>query len=146
MWRWADGTGCWDHHKNRQQTGFLDLVPRPVTLTLALTRISCACGYRYFLTISGHPIGYIALQTPCTPSEDGNPYPSRSYLLDFTDIISDKKSLHPQRSILRSALAWDLRRCGGNRRSATRVLGIARNSLYGYLKRFGIEGDNPHAD
>ncbi len=39
--------------------------------------------------------------------------------------------------------------CGaaaGNKRCAARALGIARESLYRHIKRFGIEGDNPPVD
>ena len=39
-----------------------------------------------------------------------------------------------------------LRRGGGNKRHAARVLGIARDSLYRHLKRSGIEEDDPTAD
>ena len=41
--------------------------------------------------------------------------------------------------VIKSLCLEALRRCGGNRRCAARVLGIARDSLYRHLKRFGIE-------
>jgi DNA-binding NtrC family response regulator len=48
--------------------------------------------------------------------------------------------------VIKSLCLEALRRCDGNRRCAARVLGIARDSLYRHMKRFGIEGDNPTAD
>ena len=48
--------------------------------------------------------------------------------------------------VIKSLCLEALRRCEGNRRCAARVLGISRDSLYRYMKRFGIEGENPHAD
>jgi transcriptional regulator of acetoin/glycerol metabolism len=39
-----------------------------------------------------------------------------------------------------------LRRCEGNRRCAARTLGIARDSLYRHMKRFGIMSENRTAD
>ena len=48
--------------------------------------------------------------------------------------------------VIKSLCLEALRRCEGNRRCAARVLGIARDSLYRHMKRFGIEGDNPTAD
>jgi len=48
--------------------------------------------------------------------------------------------------VIKSLCVEALRRCGGNRRSAARMLGIARDSLYRHMKRFGIEGDDPTAD
>jgi transcriptional regulator with PAS, ATPase and Fis domain len=48
--------------------------------------------------------------------------------------------------VIKSLCLEALRRCEGNKRLAARVLGISRDSLYRYVKRFGIEGDNPTAD
>ncbi len=48
--------------------------------------------------------------------------------------------------VIKSLCLEALRRCDGNRRGTARVLGIARDSLYRHMKRFGIEGDNPTAD
>ncbi len=48
--------------------------------------------------------------------------------------------------VIKSLCLEALRRCEGNRRCAARVLGIARDSLYRHMKRFGIEGDNPTTD
>jgi transcriptional regulator of acetoin/glycerol metabolism len=39
-----------------------------------------------------------------------------------------------------------LRRCEGNRRCAARTLGIARDSLYRHMKRFGIMSENQTKD
>jgi DNA-binding NtrC family response regulator len=47
-------------------------------------------------------------------------------LRDFTDEITEKLCIEA------------LQRCGGNRRNAARFLGISRDSLYRYMKRFGI--------
>ena len=47
--------------------------------------------------------------------------------------------------VIKSLLLEALRRCEGNRRQAARVLGIARDSLYRHMKRFGIEDDDPTA-
>jgi DNA-binding NtrC family response regulator len=48
--------------------------------------------------------------------------------------------------VIKSLCLEALRRCEGNRRCAARVLGIARDSLYRHMKRFGIDGDDPTAD
>ena len=44
--------------------------------------------------------------------------------------------------VIESLCAEALRRSDGNRRSAARILGISRDSLYRYLKRFGLEREN----
>jgi len=44
--------------------------------------------------------------------------------------------------VIESLCREALRRAGGNRRSAARILGISRDSLYRYLKRFGLESEN----
>ncbi|MFH1112811.1 MAG: sigma 54-interacting transcriptional regulator [Pseudomonadota bacterium] len=41
--------------------------------------------------------------------------------------------------VIKSLCLEALRRCQGNRRCAARMLGIARDSLYRYMKRYGIE-------
>jgi PAS domain S-box-containing protein len=48
--------------------------------------------------------------------------------------------------VIKSLILEALRRCEGNRRCAARTLGIARDSLYRYMKRFGIMGENQTAD
>ncbi len=48
--------------------------------------------------------------------------------------------------VIKSLCLEALRRCEGNRRCAARVLGIARDSLYRHMKRFGIDGDDPTTD
>jgi PAS domain S-box-containing protein len=59
----------------------------------------------------------------------------------------DERTLHDVTDeVIESLCLEALRRCDGNRRCAARTLGIARDSLYRYIKRFGIEGDNPTAD
>jgi DNA-binding NtrC family response regulator len=40
--------------------------------------------------------------------------------------------------VIKSLCLEALRRCDGNRRCAARILGIARDSLYRHMKRFGI--------
>jgi PAS domain S-box-containing protein len=44
--------------------------------------------------------------------------------------------------VIKSLCLEALRRCDGNRRCAARTLGIARDSLYRYMKRFGITSEN----
>jgi transcriptional regulator of acetoin/glycerol metabolism len=39
-----------------------------------------------------------------------------------------------------------LRRCEGNKRCAARTFGIARESLYRHMKRFGIMSENQTKD
>ncbi len=59
----------------------------------------------------------------------------------------DDHTLHDVTDEVIKALCLEaLRRCQGNKRHAARVLGIARDSLYRHLKRFGIEDDNPAED
>ena len=48
--------------------------------------------------------------------------------------------------VIKSLCLEALRRCEGNKRHAARMLGIARDSLYRHMRRFGIEEDNPNAD
>ncbi|MFA6224503.1 MAG: sigma 54-interacting transcriptional regulator [Desulfomonilaceae bacterium] len=48
--------------------------------------------------------------------------------------------------VIKSLILEALRRCEGNRRSAARMLGIARDSLYRHMKRFGIMSENRTAD
>ena len=48
--------------------------------------------------------------------------------------------------VIESLCKEALRRVGGNRRSAARILGISRDSLYRYLKRFGLERENRTTD
>jgi PAS domain S-box-containing protein len=48
--------------------------------------------------------------------------------------------------VIKSLCMEALRRCGGNRRSAARTLGIARDSLYRHMKRFGINSESPAKD
>ncbi len=43
--------------------------------------------------------------------------------------------------VIRSLCLEALRRCGGNRRGAARTLGIARDSLYRYMKRLGVASE-----
>ena len=59
----------------------------------------------------------------------------------------DERTLHDVTDeVIKSLCLEALRRCEGNRRCAARVLGIARDSLYRHMKRFGIDGENPPAD
>jgi DNA-binding NtrC family response regulator len=44
--------------------------------------------------------------------------------------------------VIESLCLEALRRCDGNRRCAARTLGIARDSLYRHMKRFGIERED----
>jgi DNA-binding NtrC family response regulator len=44
--------------------------------------------------------------------------------------------------VIKSLCLEALRRCAGNRRCAARTLGIARDSLYRHMKRFGIMSEN----
>ena len=48
--------------------------------------------------------------------------------------------------VIKSLVLEALRRCEGNRRCASRTLGIARDSLYRHMKRFGITSENRTAD
>ena len=56
----------------------------------------------------------------------------------------DERTLHDVTDeVIKSLCLEALRRCEGNRRCAARVLGIARDSLYRHMKRFGITKRNP---
>ena len=58
-----------------------------------------------------------------------------------------KRTLHDVTDeVIKSLILEALRRCEGNRRHAARTLGIARDSLYRYMKRFGIMSENQTAD
>ena len=48
--------------------------------------------------------------------------------------------------VTKSLILEALRRCEGNRRHAARTLGIARDSLYRHMKRFGIMSENQTSD
>ncbi len=48
--------------------------------------------------------------------------------------------------VIKSLCLEALRRCEGNRRCAARTLGIARDSLYRHMKRFGITSENQTKD
>jgi PAS domain S-box-containing protein len=48
--------------------------------------------------------------------------------------------------VIKSLVLEALRRCEGNRRYAAQMLGIARDSLYRHMKRFGIMSENCTAD
>ncbi len=48
--------------------------------------------------------------------------------------------------VIESLCAEAMRRAGANRRKAARLLGISRDSLYRYLKRFGLERENRATD
>lgn len=57
------------------------------------------------------------------------------------------RSLHDVTDeVIESLCVEALRRAGGNRRSAARILGISRDSLYRYVKRFGLERENRTTD
>ena len=56
---------------------------------------------------------------------------------------SGARSLHDVTDeVIESLCREALRRSGGNRRKAARILGISRDSLYRYLKRFDLEREN----
>ncbi|MFA6224540.1 MAG: sigma 54-interacting transcriptional regulator [Desulfomonilaceae bacterium] len=60
---------------------------------------------------------------------------------------SQERTLHDVTDeVIKSLILEALRRCEGNRRSAARTLGIARDSLYRHMKRFGIMSENRTAD
>jgi DNA-binding NtrC family response regulator len=77
------------------------------------------------------------------PSVDAN-HEVWSHISTFPDL---ERTLHDVTDeVIESLCLEALRRCDGNKRCAARVLGIARDSLYRHMKRFGIGGDNPTAD
>ena len=60
---------------------------------------------------------------------------------------SPERTLHDVTDeVIKSLCLEALRRCEGNRRCAARTLGIARDSLYRHMKRFGIESENQTKD
>jgi PAS domain S-box-containing protein len=77
------------------------------------------------------------------PSTD----PSEQSWSHVSSFPMDEQTLHDVTDeVIKSLCLEALRRCEGNRRCAARVLGIARDSLYRHMKRFGIEGDIPTSD
>jgi len=49
------------------------------------------------------------------------------------------RTLHDVTDEITRSMCWDaLQQCNGNKKEAARILGIARDSLYRYLKEFGI--------
>jgi transcriptional regulator of acetoin/glycerol metabolism len=71
-------------------------------------------------------------------------HPTWSHVSDFP---AHERTLHDVTDeVIKSLCLEALRRCDGNRRCAARKLGIARDSLYRHMKRFGIEGENPPKD
>jgi DNA-binding NtrC family response regulator len=78
------------------------------------------------------------LLDPSIPALDSGPsewtyqvsFPSDLTLRDLTD------------DVIRSVCFEALRRASGSRRDAARMLGISRDSLYRYLKRFGLMREN----
>ncbi|HTY26407.1 MAG TPA: sigma 54-interacting transcriptional regulator [Desulfomonilaceae bacterium] len=55
------------------------------------------------------------------------------------DLESDRSLRDVTDEITKTMCTAALQRCGGNKREAARLLGIARDSLYRYMKEFGIE-------
>jgi PAS domain S-box-containing protein len=67
-----------------------------------------------------------------------------SHVFSFPE---DERTLHDVTDeVIKSLCLEALRRCEGNKRCAARLLGIARESLYRHMKRFGTGGENPPAD
>jgi len=62
-----------------------------------------------------------------------------SYTVDFP---SDRSLDDVTDEMTASMCKEALRRCRGKRKAAARVLGISRNSLYRYMKRFGLALEN----
>ncbi|MGD9818556.1 MAG: sigma 54-interacting transcriptional regulator [Desulfomonilaceae bacterium] len=60
-----------------------------------------------------------------------------------SEFPSDERTLHDVTDeVIESLCLEALRRCEGNKRCAARTLGIARDSLYRYMKRFGIVNED----
>ena len=77
------------------------------------------------------------------PSVDAN-HQGWSHMSTFPD---DERTLHDVTDeVIESLCLEALRRCDWNRRCAARTLGIARDSLYRHMKRFGIESENRPKD
>jgi len=73
------------------------------------------------------------------PSIDARPQ-SWSHVSNFP---VHERTLHDVTDeVIKSLCLEALRRSEGNKRRAARLLGIARDSLYRHMKRFGIEGGN----
>jgi PAS domain S-box-containing protein len=69
---------------------------------------------------------------------------------DWSQVYSfplQERTLHDVTDeVIKSLVLEALRRCEGNRRNAARTLGIARDSLYRHMKRFGITSENQTKD
>ncbi|MDQ7785385.1 MAG: sigma 54-interacting transcriptional regulator [Desulfomonilaceae bacterium] len=71
------------------------------------------------------------------PSFDAGQQEDWSHVSNFPE---PERTLHDVTDeVIKSLCLEALRRCEGNKRCAARMLGIARDSLYRHLKRFGIE-------
>jgi len=74
--------------------------------------------------------------TPPTPGQAEEHY---SLTVEF----SPGRTLHDLTGEVERALTVEaLRRCDGNKKQAARLLGISRDSLYRYLRQFGIESES----
>ena len=77
------------------------------------------------------------------PSVDAN-HQAWSHMSAFPE---QERTLHDVTDeVIESLCLEALRRCHGNRRCAGRTLGIARDSLYRHMKRFGIESEDRRKD
>ncbi|MGC8602973.1 MAG: sigma 54-interacting transcriptional regulator [Desulfomonilaceae bacterium] len=86
---------------------------------------------------NGHSLSFTL---PCSKTSPDNWSHTSSFPLQ-------ERTLHDVTDeVIKSLCLEALRRCNGNRRSSARTLGIARDSLYRYMKRFGIMGENQTTD